>query len=315
MINKIILKNVQAHKISKYQFSSGINFIIGESDKGKTSLFRAIRWIIKNRPLGDSIIRKGKKKAKAKIITDRGKITKIKDRQRNDYDINGNLYKALKGNVPEEVKNVLDLDEINIQDQLKSFFLILDTPGKIAEYINRLTDLENVGKIVSLLNRRKRQAERKEKENIEHISELKEQLKSFDYLDNYKKLLKNYEKYKEKLDELENNIDKLNVCIQNIKHFEKEKKEIKIPKEMGKIINDLKISVEKYNKLYNDVDKLGKVITHIKKLELKKEETERIKNNLETTLKSLRKALTFCPTCERKLTKEAKINLLEKINN
>ena len=56
MIDKISIKNFQSHPNTELELDPGINVITGSSDNGKTSIFRALYWIIYNRPSGNSFI-------------------------------------------------------------------------------------------------------------------------------------------------------------------------------------------------------------------------------------------------------------------
>jgi len=50
--------NYESHKDTFIQFSPGLNLIIGETDAGKSSIQRAIRWACYNEPNGDLFIRR-----------------------------------------------------------------------------------------------------------------------------------------------------------------------------------------------------------------------------------------------------------------
>ena len=52
MINSVVVRNFQIHKKTSIEFVSGVNIISGTSDNGKSSLIRAMRWVIENRPQG-----------------------------------------------------------------------------------------------------------------------------------------------------------------------------------------------------------------------------------------------------------------------
>jgi len=53
MIKNIRIINFQSHQNSFLKFDSGVNIIVGESDRGKSAIIRALRWLIWNRPTGD----------------------------------------------------------------------------------------------------------------------------------------------------------------------------------------------------------------------------------------------------------------------
>ena len=53
MIKKIQIQNFQSHKETTLKLDPGVNIIVGTTDSGKTSILRALRWVIWNRPSGD----------------------------------------------------------------------------------------------------------------------------------------------------------------------------------------------------------------------------------------------------------------------
>jgi len=54
MIKTLSIQNYQSHKDSTLEFDPGVNVIVGSTDSGKTAIIRALRWLIWNRPNGDS---------------------------------------------------------------------------------------------------------------------------------------------------------------------------------------------------------------------------------------------------------------------
>ena len=56
-IKKLDLINFQSHKFTSLELADGLNVIVGPSDNGKTSILRAIRWVLFNEPQGMSMLR------------------------------------------------------------------------------------------------------------------------------------------------------------------------------------------------------------------------------------------------------------------
>ena len=52
MIKRIKIENIQSHKETELELSSGINAIVGSSNNGKSAILRAFYWLVYNRPLG-----------------------------------------------------------------------------------------------------------------------------------------------------------------------------------------------------------------------------------------------------------------------
>ena len=127
MINKLRLSNFQAHKSSELEFCPGVNAITGESDEGKTSIIRALYWASQNKPSGGDFISDFSKRGECSstIVVDGDEITRFKNKTKNEYIVNGQAFKALgKSGVPDEVRNTLQLSELNFQNQMDSPFLL-----------------------------------------------------------------------------------------------------------------------------------------------------------------------------------------------
>jgi len=143
MINKLIVKNFQSHKHSELEFSPSVNCIIGNSDAGKSSLLRAIRWVLFNRPSGESFRSWWGGTTKATIFTNDQKITRIRGKQ-NGYFLNGKLLEAVRSDVPDEVSKALNMSEINIQRQHDKVFLFSDSPGEVARHFNEIAHIDDI---------------------------------------------------------------------------------------------------------------------------------------------------------------------------
>lgn len=159
-ITRVILDNFQAHEHTETNFDDGLNIIVGESNNGKTSIIRAIMWVIDNQPLGTDFIMAGKDECKVTICYDDGtSITRgrtLKDTGYYDiyyHDENGTLqhanYRGFTNAVPVEVANVHQMPKIsitkdiethlNVLSQLDGPFLLTESPLVKASAIGRIT--------------------------------------------------------------------------------------------------------------------------------------------------------------------------------
>lgn len=75
-IKSVELKNFQSHEDTRVEFSDGFNIILGESRQGKTSIMRAIRWVLENKPTGNAMIRNGADSAFVTLELENGIIIK-----------------------------------------------------------------------------------------------------------------------------------------------------------------------------------------------------------------------------------------------
>lgn len=190
MINKLELRNFQSHDFSTLEFNDGVNVIIGPSDSGKTAIFRAFRWLMYNRPLGDSYRSHWGGDTQVKITLKNGTVI---DRWRTDeahgYKMNGELYTGLRSEVPEEIQNALQMTSINFQQQFDRPFLIDESPGNVAAHFNAISHLESIDKALRNLNRGERACRNLINQGKEQIRETEKELEKYKILDEIDKAL------------------------------------------------------------------------------------------------------------------------------
>lgn len=156
----IDIENFQSHENTHIDFDFGLNIIIGESNNGKTSILRAMDWVIDNQPLGTDFIMTGKNYCKVKITYDDDNfIERYRTLKDTGYyrvgfiDNSGQEtyveYKGFTNNVPVEVMNAHQMPKINITkniethlnklSQLERPFLITENTNEKAAAIGRIT--------------------------------------------------------------------------------------------------------------------------------------------------------------------------------
>lgn len=167
MIKSLLVRDFQSHQNSELEFVPGVNIVCGLSQSGKTALLRALNWVLNNRPLGDGFIRSGTKEVSVAVVVRRNKkdlgILRVKGEKDSNYTIvnvsrkkddptEDLIFRAFGSDVPKEVKDIFNLSDINIQDQLSPYFLVLDSPGQVALYIRQVSNLEKIDKIISIIS-------------------------------------------------------------------------------------------------------------------------------------------------------------------
>ena len=152
-LKKLEVKNFESHVDSTLEFHPKINVITGETDVGKSSLKRSLEWAACNRPSGDRMRRHGTKKTQ--VLVDA--VTKIRTATKHRYEVGKGVYKALRAQVPEPVMEALNLSAINFQGQHKPYFLINDSPGKVAKAFNEVADLTLIDDVLGECKKRIRE--------------------------------------------------------------------------------------------------------------------------------------------------------------
>ena len=198
MINKVKIQNFQSHANSELEFHQGVNVIIGASDSGKSAIIRSLNWVVRNRPSGDSIKSWWGGDTIVELETDDGTVKRIKGKEGDSYVLIKNkkeiVLKAFGTSVPAEVSTLLNIDDVNLQKQLDSPFLLSETPGAVAKHFNKVANLDkidlaqqNIQKEIrattSLISLRKKDLEEKQEElskyaNLEEIEQELEKIEA-----------------------------------------------------------------------------------------------------------------------------------------
>lgn len=152
MLSKLYIRNFQKHGKIRITLDPKITVITGDTDKGKSSLIRALRWLVFNRPNSSSFFKHGTKHCRVSALFDGKKITRQKGKE-NTYAINKKKFKAIGGDVPEEVNSLLRITETNFQLQFDPLFWITDSPGQISKNLNKIIDLESIDKATRIASR------------------------------------------------------------------------------------------------------------------------------------------------------------------
>ncbi len=106
MLKNVKLKNFQSHIDTEINLDKGVNCIVGSSDSGKSSIVRALKWLILNRPQGDAF-KNNETKPKDTVSIECNGIIRKKNKKENSYVLNNETLKAIKTDVPQEIQNCL----------------------------------------------------------------------------------------------------------------------------------------------------------------------------------------------------------------
>jgi len=217
MIKSLTIQNFQSHGKSKLEFHPGVNVIVGSSDSGKSAIIRAMRWIIYNRPSGDSIRSWWGGETSCEITVDGNGITRCRGKV-DKYQIqvegkNVQEFKAIGTSVPEEVSRLLNIDTINLQYQLDSPFLLSVSAGDVAKHFNAVARLDKIDTGMSNVNSAIRSLEQeiKYKEGQEKI--LQEGVSKYDHLEKFEAEVEVLEEKEKQFDTLWHRRSKLGGII------------------------------------------------------------------------------------------------------
>ena len=273
MINSIKIQNFQSHVNTTLDLDPGVTAIVGPSNCGKSAVFRALNWLINNRPGGNEFHSWAGGDPSIMLNLDSNNVTRSRRANENIYTLNDQEFKAFGTNVPEPIQKALNISDINFQFQLDDPFLFGETPGNIARKLNEVVDLAVIDKALFNINQRYRQEVNQLKNAEDKKAELVDELEEYSWLPEAEESLIELERLDSSIIHNKQQAVALEINVKEIYHIEKEIDQIssgpiKVENEVQELINlDNKI-----DKNFQDSSTLDDLIGEIDEL---KEEVEK----------------------------------------
>lgn len=270
MILSVELHNFLSHKHSIVSFCENNNTFVGQTDSGKSSFLKGIKWCRWNRPLGDEFYSwpevrdNGDKDMWVKITMDNHVVTRKKGKE-EEYILDGMSFKAFGTNVPQEIADAFNFSEINLQNQLDSHFLLSDTPGNVATFFNSVAHLQSIDKGTSAINSAIRELTSDIKFKEQQEIKLNSELDTYAHISIFESEVESLEKLDKELAVLESDKGKLmNIAVNyrlNAISIEKQSKILAFEKPVDKILADIELRAKmdleevRLDKLINQIYK------------------------------------------------------------
>lgn len=262
MINDIVLKNFGPHKSLKLKdLHPNLNVIIGDTNTGKSSIFRALRLLFNNEPQGGTKLFKHKEKTDIFIqaIIDGFNIS----RKAKSYTIDNHKLTAFGKNVPEPVKEIISLQDINWQLQIQPHFLVLDNGGTVAKYLDPIMGSEECDLILAEIKKQSVDFRSDIKALSKVIEENKKIVDSLSSIPGFKKRINKLQSYIHHLQGLEKPIFLVTEKINLISELDSK---IINPKEINSFIKRLDDIWELVTEVSNVESKVSKIESKINRL-------------------------------------------------
>jgi DNA repair protein SbcC/Rad50 len=290
MIKSLHITNFQPHEDTILDFSNGVNVIIGSSDSGKTSIIRSIRKVVWNRPSGDSFCSNWGGETKIQLQTEDGSVTWLKDKMdkyiletggvRQGDKRNKTEFKAIGTGVPEEISRFLNINEVNLQSQLDSPFLLSETPGAVAQHFNKVARLDkidkstsNVNSEISELNAEIGKEATKDKPAtglIKLIKEAEEELTKYQYLEKFEIEVEVLEELDKRLVRNCTSYDKLGKLIDSYSARKILIGELEIFTQLEPVVDHVLVDIDELKKQEKQWNKLHELIAESSRLKKEK---------------------------------------------
>jgi DNA repair exonuclease SbcCD ATPase subunit len=183
-LEKLTLKGFQGHKDSTLEFHPNVNAIVGTSGNGKSTILKSIRWVAANRPMGASIINRDSDEASvAMSFADQVKVARFRNRSgsENGYEIrigkgDPATLVAVGHDVPPMVSDALNLVDINFQRQFEPYFLVFESPGKVAAHFRSMAGADVVDAVATKLSAKSRSTATAIQETRDRLADIDKKL-------------------------------------------------------------------------------------------------------------------------------------------
>jgi len=186
MLKTLQIRNYQCNEKLDVEFSPQVTSIVGRTAAGKSSVLRALWWILTNHPAGDEFINWDAKKTIVRLEIDDNLTTRAKGKNRNIYKLDDKKYTAFGNDVPADIAKLFNISDVNFQGQFDAPFWFSETAGEVSRQLNRIVNLEvidtTLANIASEIRKNKTEIE-VVKERLDKIKKQREELRYVKQLD------------------------------------------------------------------------------------------------------------------------------------
>jgi len=194
-LEKLILVNFQSHKYTELNFEPGLNVIVGESDRGKTAILRALRWLFYNEPKGTEFIRVGEKEARVTAHFSNGLVlSRERSDRKNRYVLikpgeEPVVFEKFGQELPPEIVEAIGIKKIrldkdwevalNFASQLEPPFLLFESATRKAKAIGQFQGVHLLDYAAKMVSRDIRGIDEQLRYQNNEITALQERLLEF----------------------------------------------------------------------------------------------------------------------------------------
>lgn len=295
MIHKLLLVNFQSHAYTELSFHEGVNVIVGSSDSGKSSIIRALHWIVRNRPSGSSYRSSWGGQTKCLLEAPEGVLGHFRGDTETGYTINDAVLRAVGTEVPEEVSALVRMDDLNIQYQHDAPFGISFTAGEMAKLLNRIVKLDAIDTTLSNIDSMKRKEKIEEQQLRDLLKRKKEEGEKYNALPSMENDLILLEEQEKKIEEQERNKENLLPLLSEI--FSCVNKLINFPNIEGEE-KDIEGLQRKTEEIKEKEEKGKKILSLLEAIYLARDYIKRSGALLEEYEEEFKKKIgKICPLC------------------
>jgi DNA repair protein SbcC/Rad50 len=305
MIKSLKIQNFQSHEKTELNFNNGVNVIVGSSDAGKSSIIRAIRWLVWNRPSGDSIRSTWGGRTVVQLETEEGVVARSKDKI-DSYELTEPAgrpvsFKAIGTGVPDDIVRALNIRDVNLQQQLDSPFLLSDSAGEVAAYFNKMARLDQIDTGTQNVNAQIRELTADIKYKSADAETLEKKLAEFIDLDKFEAEVEDLENAERDLIALVNGRRRLTKLVEDIKRVEEMQEEFAAIIVVEPLVTAILVNYSQKRMFQDERNTLQRLVDSIGTMEQRQLTAQ--ENAVELEEQFHRDMPDVCPLCGNKIKK------------
>lgn len=220
-IKSLQLVNFQAHKKRTLRLSRHVTCIIGSSDVGKSSIVRALKWLVFSRPSGSGIVRHGEKNCSVKVKLGDGTVIAHRRGRGPVYQVDDKKFLVVGTKVPEDISDKLRLSQLNIQNQHDAPFWLSLSPGQVSKELNSIVDLDVIDTALSRVNQKARQATAELSVSQQRLSEARQDVRELRWVPDAVARVQELSRCYKDVQRLEHSCVALSQIVENVEYVAK----------------------------------------------------------------------------------------------
>lgn len=275
MISSLKIKNCQSHKSSEFNFHNGLNVLVGDTDSGKSAIIRSLDKLIFNSFPTKELRSHWGGSVLIEAVVD-GNVVSLKNKTKDEYHVNQLKLAAPGTKVPEEVQNIFNMDDINLQNQIDFFFLLNETSGYVASYLNKIANIEQIDTTTKAIRSKLNETRRTIEHDKDTIKNKEKELEGYAFLSDFESSLNAAEKLQDEKELVDIKLNLMEQWFAQYAEVERSTAEIKPLLALKSKIDQAISLSEQLSEVQQEIKKIKTSLTNLKKIDSKQKNIDNV---------------------------------------
>lgn len=302
MISNLEIRGFQIHTDTTIKLSKFATVLTGENDQGKSSVIRALRWLLLNVWDGkaDQMMNWNAQEVSVKATIDGHEIIRRKNPKENVYVLDGGKpFEAVgAGKVPEAIARIVNVTEENFQEQHDPAFWFNLTAGQVAKSLNKIVNLEDIDSSMERIAVRVRSTKEELRISEQRYSEAKDTKDGLGWTTEADRKLRLLE------DATDQMATDQEILTGLASRMNKLAQALSVKQNAAAVIQSGQQAIQLGQEYYCHTDKINELTSLVQQIEAQSDKIANIKEALTQAQQELKTLGGICKTCGRKFDEE-----------